>query len=61
PCGICEIRFACEIWLRHVKCLRALVDLFHFTFREAENFTMAEGHCFTSGGYFTPQSVLFTV
>ena len=32
PCGICEMRFAREIWLRHVKCLRAWVDLFHFTF-----------------------------
>ena len=28
---ICEIRFACEILLRNVKCLRAWVDLFYFT------------------------------
>ena len=30
--GICEMRFAREMCLRHVKCLRACVDLFHFTF-----------------------------
>ena len=23
PFGICEIRYACEIWLRHVKCAAA--------------------------------------
>ena len=26
PSRVGEIRFACEIWLRHVKCLRAWVD-----------------------------------
>ncbi len=31
PCEVCEIRFACEILLRNVKCLRAWVDLFYFT------------------------------
>ena len=29
---ICEIRFAREILLRNVKCLRAWVDLFYFTY-----------------------------
>ena len=31
PYGICEIAFGSEILLRNVKCLRAWVDLFHFT------------------------------
>ncbi len=30
--------FGREIWLRHVKCLRALGDLFHFTFRVSGKF-----------------------
>ena len=32
------MRFAREIRLRRVKCLRAWVDLFHFTFRECGTF-----------------------
>jgi len=28
PNGICEMHFVREIWLRHVKCLRAWVDGF---------------------------------
>ena len=35
---ICEIRFACEVLLRNVKCLRAWVDLFHFTFCVSRKF-----------------------
>ena len=27
------MHFVREMWLRHVKCLRAWVDLFHFTLR----------------------------
>ena len=50
---ICEIRCACEILRCNVKCLRAWVDLFHFTWCTASNFTMTAGHYFTSEGYFT--------
>ena len=38
PFRICEIPFGREIRLRRVKCLRALVDLFHFTLRLAAKF-----------------------
>ena len=34
---ICEMRFAREIRLRRVKCLRACVDLFHFTLLPMSN------------------------
>ena len=33
PCGICEMPFGREILICNVKCLRAWVDLLHFTFR----------------------------
>ena len=34
---ICEMRFVREIRLRRVKCLRAWVDLFHFTSEQSED------------------------
>ena len=42
-----------EIWLRNVKCLRAWVDLFHFTFCGSRKFHNDGSHYFTSEGYFT--------
>ena len=44
---ICEIAFGGEIWLRHVKCLRAWVDLFHFTFCVSRKFHNDWRHYFT--------------
>ena len=48
PCGICEMPFGREILLCNVKCLRAWVDLFHFTFR-------------VSGKYHDTRRVLFHI
>ena len=55
PFGICEIRFACEIWLRHVKCAAARGIYFISLDVSASNFTMTTGHYFTFGNaeYFT--------
>ena len=43
PHGICEMHFVREIRLRRVKCLRAWVDLFHFTFCTSRKFH--NSHC----------------
>ena len=43
------MHFVHEMLLRNVKYLRAWVDLFHFTFCAAENFTMTAGRYFTFG------------
>ena len=51
-----------EILLRNVKCAAARERIYFISLSaQAENFTMTEGHYFTSEGYFTSQSVLFTV
>ena len=43
PDGTCEIRFACEMLLRNVKCAAARWDLFHFTLlRQQKYFTMTQ-------------------
>ena len=36
------MRVAREIWLRHVKCLRAWVDLFHFAFRVSGKYSIRQ-------------------
>ena len=53
---ICEMPFGREIWLRPVKCLRAWVDLFHFTFCASRKFYNADRRYFTSEGYFTEKA-----
>ena len=46
---ICEMRFAREIRLRRVKCLRTWVDLFHFTLRHRRKISrLPKGKHFTS-------------
>ncbi|MBQ1504456.1 MAG: hypothetical protein IIZ49_03600, partial [Oscillospiraceae bacterium] len=46
---ICEMRFAREIRLRRVKCLRTWVDLFHFTLRHRRKISrLPQGKYFTS-------------
>ena len=45
--------FEREIWLRYVKCLRAWVDLFHFTFCGSRKFHNDARHYFTFVEYFT--------
>ena len=48
PCGICEIRFACEMLPRNVKCAAAREGICFISLSaSAENFTMTEGYYFT--------------
>ena len=54
------MRFAREICLRHVKCLRTCVDLFHFTLQlQEQHFTISSMREIIShpaaAGYFTLQ------
>ena len=46
PVGICEIRFACEILLRNVKCAAARRDLFHFTWCVSIKFHNSQSELF---------------
>ena len=43
---ICEMPCGREIWLRHVKCLRTWVDLFHFTFCDSRKFHNSRSELF---------------
>ena len=54
PLGIGEMRFAREIWLRHVKCLRAWgMDFILLDAPAASDFTIRKENGCTSTGHFT--------